>query len=140
MAEAIFGDMVGKDPGLRQAGINARSAGTLESNGHEAVDEAAQVMLEKGLNMNSHRSRHIDADSVDWADVILVMEHKHEKYIAANFPRASEKVHLLSEFAGEKGEIPDPIGCGIGTYRECADKFIRLLSKVLEKLGYAVHR
>lgn len=134
MAEAIFEDMVGKEPELQSAGFAAKSAATLSLGRNQATDEALQAMREKGLDINLHRSRHIDRDLADWADVILVMEHDHKHYILANFTRADEKVHLLTEFTREKGEIPDPFDCGVQTYRECADRLASLVRAVLERM------
>jgi len=135
MAEAIFQDMVGTEPELQSAGFAAKSAGTLDLGRSQATDEAIQVMREKALDISLHRSRHIDGDLIDWADVILVMEHKHKHYILANFIRADEKVHLLTEFAGEDGEVADPFGGGMKGYRQCVDKLASLLRVMIENMG-----
>jgi len=135
MAEAIFKDMAQTLPELQPADIEVRSAGTLNLNHHRASDEAVQVMQERGLAIGSHRSRQIDQELVGWADIVLAMADEHRGYLLGQFPYAKDKVHLLSEFAREKGEVPDPIGQGLEVYRECADRITYLLSASLVSFG-----
>ncbi len=133
MAQTIFEDMVEKDPELRSNGIYAKSAGTLDLGRQRVSNEVIEVMHEKGLQIRGHSSAHINEELVDWADVILAMQLNHKEYILGHFPHAGEKTHLLTEFAGEEGEVPDPSGCGVEEYRECADRLTSLLSAALEK-------
>jgi protein-tyrosine phosphatase len=135
MAKVIFDDMVAKSPQLRSASINVRSAGTLDMDHHEAGDKAIQVMNAQGLDLTSHRSRHIDQDLVDWSDIILVMEEEHREYILDQFAHARNKVKMLTELAGEEGNIPDPIGQGIETYRQCAWQLTSLLRTISGKMA-----
>ena len=135
MAKVIFEDMVVKSPELRSAGITVNSAGTLNMDHHDASDKAIQVLKERGLDLSSHTSKHMDQDLVEWSDIILVMEDEHREYILDEFTNAHNKVQMLSEFAGEKGDIPDPIGQGIETYRQCAEQLTSLLRTILEKLA-----
>jgi protein-tyrosine-phosphatase len=134
MAEAIFTDMARQDPELKSAGICAKSAATFSVDREKATGEAVQVMTEMGLHIDRHRAKHIDEKLIDWADVILVMEHQHKHYIADRFPEAKEKVYLLTEFVGEEGEIADPYCLGIEVYRECVNRLISLLKLVLQKM------
>jgi len=142
MAKVIFEDMVAKSPELRSTGITVKSAGTLNMDHHEASDKAIQVMNEQGLDLISHRSKHIDQDLIDWSDMILVMEEEHREYILDQFTHAHNKVEMLTELAGEKGDIPDPIGQGIKTYRQCAGQLTSLLRTISEKMteGLAEHK
>lgn len=135
MAKVIFEDMVAKSPQLRSAGLTVKSAGTLDMDHHEAGDKAIQVMSEQGLDLTSHRSRHIDQDIVDWSDIILVMEEEHREYILDQFTHARNKVKMLTELAGEEGDIPDPIGQGIETYRQCAGRLTSLLKTISDKMA-----
>jgi len=140
MAKAIFEDMVVKSPELRSAGTAVKSAGTLNMEHHEASDKAIQVMKERGLDITSHRSRYIDQDLVGWSDIILVMEDDHREYILDQFTHAQNKVQMLTEFAGEKGDVPDPIGQGIEVYRQCAEQLTSLLRAISEKMAKGLVR
>lgn len=135
MAKVIFEDMVAELPVLRSAGIAVKSAGTLNIDHHKAGDKAIQVMKERGLDLTSHRSKYIDQHLVDWSDIILVMEYEHREYILDQFTHAHNKVQMLSEFAGERGDVPDPIGQGIEIYRQCAEQLTSLLRVISEKMA-----
>jgi len=137
MAEAIFKNMVEKEPVPRSIDISVKSAGTFSLGRCQATDEAIRVMHEKGLDISQHGSTHIDEILIDWADVVLVMEHEHKHYVLEHFPHSRQKVHLLTEFAGEEGEIADPFGCGIEKYRKCAEQLTSLLTVILEKTEYS---
>ncbi len=69
------------------------------------------------------------------ADLILVMEDEHRKYTLERFPNARGKVCLLSEFAGEEGEIADPMNCGIMGHRECAGRLKSLVGTVVDRIS-----
>ena len=134
MAKAMFEDMVLKSPELSSAGVTVKSAGILNLDPHKASEEAVQVMQERGLDITTHKSQHIDLDLIDWSDIVLVMENEHIEYILDQFPYDQEKVHLLSKFAGEQGDVPDPIGQNIDVYRECARILTHLLQVAAEKM------
>jgi protein-tyrosine-phosphatase len=134
MAEAIFVNLTSHDPELRSADIYAKSAATFGIDGEKATSEAVQVMAEMGLDISPHKTRQIDEEFIDWADLILVMEYQHVRYLTDRFPKARKKVHLLSEFVGEKGEIDDPFRRGMEAYRECFSRLAHLLRLVLEKM------
>ena len=134
MAKVIFEDMITKSPELTSAHIAVKSAGILNLDHHKASDEAVQLMRERGLDMTEHRSRHIDQDLIDWSDIILVMENEHRENISGQFPHVQKKVLMLSEFAGEKGDVPDPIDKEIETYRQCAELLSRLLGVMADKM------
>jgi len=133
MAAAILQDMVMKDPKLQHIGFIVKSGGIYDLGERQAAGEAIQVMSEKGLDIRAHRSTHVKDILVDWAEVILVMEHEHQRHIVEHLPHASDKVHLLTEFAGEEGEVADPFGRGLLEYRQCRDELVALLNKVLRK-------
>ena len=133
MAQVIFKKLVSNDPSLLSAGVEVDSAGTgvgLDA----ATPEAIEVMAEYGLNLNSHQPKAIIGSLVDWADLVLVMESRHKHAVASRFPEAAKKTHLLSEYVGEGGDVPDPYLLGIVVYRKCAATLQSLLNKLAEKL------
>lgn len=133
MAEALLKNMDKKGHWLKSPRTSVTSAGTLDKGQIPATDEAIQVMREKGLDISQHRTRHIDRDIVDTADIILVMGDMHRRYILEHFPDAKHKVHLLTEFVGEAGDVLDPIRCPVETYRQCAEQITSLIDKLLKR-------
>jgi len=134
MAQAIFQDMVSTDPELKRSGVRAWSAGIYVPVDREAYSDAIEVMGEKGLDIRRHRPGQIGPGLVDWADLILVMEHTHKEYILEHFTGSRARVQLLTEFVGEEGEIGDPFGGGIEAYRECRDRLTGLIAAVAKKI------
>ena len=134
MAEAIFTSLIGINTQLNANGIRAKSAGTLNIGQQKATNKAILVMNEKGLDISQHRSSYINREIVDWADIILVMEELHKQYIRTHFPGSKTPVHLITEFAGGEGEVPDPISSSIETYRECIDQIGTALEKIVAKM------
>ena len=133
MAELLFEAMISKDRSLQRAGIQVDSAGTyavLDA----ATPEAIAVMAEYGLNLNGHQPRSVDSILADWANLVLVMETRHKQEVVSQFPKAVTKTHLLSEYVGENGDVPDPYGSGIVVYRNCAARLEFLLNKLADKL------
>ncbi len=134
MAEALANNIIEKDEELLSCDIQIKSAGTMDFGSHEATYATRQVMLEKGLDLSKHSPKHVNEDLVGWADLILVMEYEHKQYLQNQYPYANHKVHLLSDFVGEKGDVTDPLAAGIETYRKCSERIELLTAKVLERI------
>jgi protein-tyrosine phosphatase len=98
---------------LRLAGLTDRavqSRGTHALEGHRAVKESIAGAAARGVDISHHRALPFTLSDVEWADVILVMEHYHVESIGQQFgPRARDKVQLLGKYAGV-AEIEDPFG------------------------------
>ncbi|SEM80162.1 low molecular weight protein arginine phosphatase [Lihuaxuella thermophila] len=94
MAEAIL-RKIAQDEELE---IEVRSAGVSAMNGSPASKQALQVLGEKGIR-HSHRSRLIEPELVDWADLILTMTRTHKHFMIHDFPDSMEKVYTLKEYA-----------------------------------------
>ena len=127
--------MVAQSSQLQASRFCARSAG-IDATwvGKAANSEAQKLMLEMGLDISRHRGKYIDQGLVDWADVILTMERQQKYYVMGLFPHAADKVFLISEFAGEEGEVPDPYQQGTKTYRQCLSQLTRFINIILENM------
>jgi protein-tyrosine-phosphatase len=150
MAEGMLRAKLPSDMAQRVA---VRSAGTLGIFGQPATAFAIAAAREHGADLSGHRSQGLSQELVDWADLILVMERAHVRFIEEHFPEAVTRTHLLrafrrapQELAGDE-EIPDPIGASLAVYRECAhliavelDRLVPLLSDLLEKKASAAKR
>ena len=89
------------------------TAGTAAIKGMPATAEAIQVMSEENIDVSGHQSSPLNDEMIDQADLILVMEERHQEHILARKPSAGNKVHLLSE-----SDLIDPIGRSIEFYRK----------------------
>ncbi|MBC8449462.1 MAG: low molecular weight protein arginine phosphatase [Chloroflexi bacterium] len=119
--------------------VMVHSAGTWGLDGEPASAHAVRVMAERGVDIGEHRARTLRPYDVAAADLILTMEERHRRSIFHIQPAALRKVFLLSEMAGEHGDVEDPYGLPIEAYRDGADELTRLISQgyqeILRRLG-----
>ena len=98
------------------------SAGVSALDGYQATQSTVRAMQEAGIDVLGHRSRRLTQEMVNAADKIFVMENMHKMMVLDAAPGACGKVHLLKEFASEKGaadmDIPDPIRMSDAFYRK----------------------
>jgi protein-tyrosine-phosphatase len=82
MAQALFTDHVKNTGKNRQESQPiAKSAGLRALDGSPASPAAVMVMTEMGLNISNHRSRRLNTELVEWADVILTMQESHRREV-----------------------------------------------------------
>jgi protein-tyrosine-phosphatase len=133
MAEALFKYLLEKN---QVEGIHAGSAGTAAFPGQNASRQAERVMEEMGISLVGHRSRLIDEDLLDKADLILTMTDRHKTFVQAQHPSVWKKVHTLKEYVGMKQkDISDPFGHSDEVYRKAAREIQEALEKLLDKLS-----
>jgi protein-tyrosine-phosphatase len=89
--------------------IQVSSAGTWTPDGLPAHPKAIEAGLKLGLDLKHHRTREVNAEMLEAADRIIVMQHSHKEAIEAEFQFAQGKVSLLGELARiTEVEIQDP--------------------------------
>ena len=133
MAQAMF---AAKVAALNQGeNWNIGSAGTAAAEGIMATPFARRVMAERGLNLESHRSRVVTASLLESADLILTMTRNHREALCAEFPQVEHKIHLLSELIDQTFDIDDPVGGSEEDYRVCADEMEQILDKGFERIA-----
>lgn len=121
--------------------IHVRSAAVFRSPGYPATEGAHQTAAKNGFSIENHRSTTIDDELYEWADVILVMTHSHNREIAFAFDGENEgKTFLLGQFdpmfrSGDErsAEIDDPYGSGYSTYDTVFDRIRRSIDTWYEK-------
>jgi len=110
------------------SGWDVCSAGTSAGFGMSASSFAVSALREKQIDLSTHRSRPLNRDLVDAASLIVVMTAGHRDFIKAAYPDATEKIFLLKSFDPiGGGDIDDPIGLTVETYRQIRDGIDRAL-------------
>ncbi len=104
MAEALLKDMLSRR-GINGVGVS--SCGLQASPSNTAEPRLGIVIGNAYSLLKDFRSRPIGSELVREADLILTMEERQVTEVLARFPWAKGKVHTVTRFAGEKGEIPD---------------------------------
>lgn len=118
MAEVAFSDLLQR---RGVTGVVARSAGLAAFPGTPATPQAAFAVSLEGLNLGEHRARTLDAELIDWADLVVPMTRAHANQIRHTYPAAGEKTRTLLSFAGKKADVDDPIGGDSETYVRCLE-------------------
>ncbi|HHY21535.1 MAG TPA: low molecular weight protein arginine phosphatase [Bacilli bacterium] len=116
--------------------IAVRSAGVAASPGSDASQGAKQAMAEFGVTKD-HQAQQLEAELLEWADLILTMTVSQKQLIHAYFPQALDKVYTLKEYVGhsdENGDVLDPFGQSLSIYLETAAELEGLVEKLLKKL------
>lgn len=126
MAEAIL-------TSKKLAGVHVKSAGVFAMQGSEASYQAQEVLQEKGITHN-HTSALVTEESVLWATFIFTMTNQHKRLLEERFPAAVGKVFSIKEFVGEHGEVSDPYGGSVHTYRETFNELQALIELVVKKI------
>lgn len=132
MAEVLFRDELRQRD--LQAGWSVGSAGVAASHGMRATEFTARVVTERGLDLAHHRSRPVDAELLRATDLVLVMEEAHRQTLREQYPRDTGRVHLLTEMAGEDGDVHDPVGTTIENYRRTADQLSDLFARGFDRI------
>jgi len=136
MAEGLLSAKLSED--LRER-VEVVSAGTLGIFGNPATDFAVKAAAELGADISGHRSQGVTAKLIEEADIIFAMALEHRAHLVGQFPHLRENIFLLRTFGREPNEkveenIEDPIGHGMGVYRECAQLINSEIERILPRL------
>ncbi|MCU0272156.1 MAG: hypothetical protein MUE34_02890 [Acidimicrobiales bacterium] len=89
------------------------SAGTLGWNERPATPHAVEVLRERGIDIETHRSRKLSGDDVRAAQLVLVMTRIHAGAVLAHDPTARDRTFLPAELlrlaqasGGRPGAVP----------------------------------
>ncbi|ABO51666.1 protein tyrosine phosphatase [Desulforamulus reducens MI-1] len=116
-------------------GYTFLSAGTMAWTGEKASQQAVEVLGEQGIELSQHRAMLLTPELVTEADLILTMTENHRQQIIRQAPESQGKVFTLGDYVGENGDVSDPFGSPVETYRRCAGELKNLISKALDKLS-----
>jgi protein-tyrosine-phosphatase len=137
MAAGLFYDKLVREHSSNL--VRVRSAGVWALEGQPASAYAMRVMNERDLDISAHRGRNLTQQDIDDAEAILVMTKRHSEIISRDWKRGDDKVHLLSEMAGQPYDIQDPYGGSIADYRRTASELAELIERgyprIMEMLG-----
>ncbi|MCL8208128.1 MAG: low molecular weight protein arginine phosphatase [Actinomycetia bacterium] len=110
------------------------SAGTDAWPGAPAADEAQEVAREYGADLSGHRARRV-RDVTEPVGHVFTMTRAQKQAVLAERPDWADRVFVLTEAAGEEGDIPDPFGASVAVYRALAERLVNLERKVFERLA-----
>ena len=99
--------------------VRVHSAGTIAVSGMPLSIGAGLILDEENIDIQ-HQSVHVAKPTLNWADIIFVMEEEHKNHLIELSPESKGKIVFLGNFKDKdkSREIEDPIGKGIEVYRE----------------------
>lgn len=99
-----------------------------------AAKNSRAVMAERGLDINAHRARTVNAGLLNRYNLILTMEPGQKEALQIEFPAIADRVFLLSEMAGSTLAVEDPYGGPIEGYKATAEKIDRMLANGMAQI------
>lgn len=116
MAEGIF-NISNKNSVAASAGLCA--------GGGKAEKNAVLAAAELGVDLKNHVSRQLTPKMLEGADIVLTMTERQ----SGSFPQ-NVNVCTIAQLAGDEGDISDPYGGDLETYRACAAQIKNLIEKM----------
>ncbi len=132
MAEALLKDLLKREKLLNVKGVSSAGINAIP---HQLASlNSIEVMKEKGLDLEGHRSNMLTIKLVEGYDLILTMTEGHKDIILKSVPYLDEKVFTLKEYTGLKGDICDPFGGSVEIYRSSLADIENSLEILIKKL------
>ncbi len=120
------------------ADIRVASAGIATIPGMMASSNAVEVMKREHVDVSGHRAQVVSGQLIREYDLILCMEPVHSQAIKELLPEASEKTHLLVEYAYD-GDAEKPrnlwVTDPIGKPKEVYESVLMTLKDAIERVG-----
>lgn len=132
MAEALFKDLLSR--GGESKDWRVESAGVWAFEGVSATQMAREVMRERGLNIEGHRSRPVDKEMLSEFDLVLVMENRHCSELRRLYPEFADRIQMMSAIAGPAENIDDPVTGTMETYRTTVEIMLDLLERGFDQV------
>ncbi|KPJ48600.1 MAG: hypothetical protein AMJ41_04615 [candidate division Zixibacteria bacterium DG_27] len=120
-------------------GIEVGSAGTGALNGWPAAPHALEVTKNWGIDISAHRSRALDREIVEQADLILCMAAEHDRAARQLSASSGRKSYLLASYPQKSEETPlarieDPMGGDLEVYEKAFMKIDEHLRRIFGDL------
>lgn len=110
------------------------SAGTWANGGIRPDRRVRNELTRRGIGTLGKRSREVNREMVEEADLVLTMTGNQQEALQVEFPDQAEKVQMFSELGGEVKDIPDPAGKSESVYREVLEMIEGYVKDAGEKL------
>lgn len=110
------------------------SAGSWTEGGVPVDPLVREMLAGLGIKAGKWRSREVTEEMLAEADLVLTMEAGHQEALQVEFPEQADKVYMLSELAGERKNVMDPVGDDDGKYHEVLGVIEGYLEGAMERM------
>jgi protein-tyrosine-phosphatase len=122
---------------LKMKGINhidVSSAGTAGLDNYPASENAVEAAKVWDVDISGHRSRPINREIIESADLILAMSPGHVDYILNLSPSAKTRTYLIKgfpqPFSPSQDGVRDPIGGPLDLYNQTYMELDEVLRRI----------
>ncbi len=108
----------------------------VELNPYNIVPEHdfATQLLERGIDVSTHRAVQVTANDIKFSDLILTMTDKHRDTILALYPQAKGKIFTISDYAtGQSVDVTDAYRQPKAVYDQVFQQIDGYMPAALEK-------
>ncbi len=95
------------------------------------------IMMSNGMSLKDHQSSQLLEEDFSIDNLIVVMNEEDRQTIFKEFANA-KNVYLISELAGEEGDVYDPYGKALADYGKCYEELDNYITKFVKKLNEEV--
>ena len=138
MAHVLLEQMLAERDAIGTIRVSSGGVGNSARDGMIPSLDARLVLREEGIHLAETSIVSTDLrqhrDLIAGADLILTMTAQQKLALAALVETDGRTVFTLREFAGEDGDIGDPMGQSEDVYRACRDEIKRCLKLSLDRL------
>ena len=138
MAQALLTKMLAERDAQHRIRIRSGGIANYARDGMLPSLDARLVPREEGIHLAEDAVTSTDLrqhrDLIAEADLILTMTVRQREMLAAFTEVDGRPVFTLREFAGEDGDIDDPVMQGEEAFRACRDEIKRCLTKSIDRL------
>jgi glycine hydroxymethyltransferase len=127
MAEGMMRELV-----KGRTDVVVLSAGVSAPRGSSASRSAVDALSELGIDLVSFRSQPVTGELLEQCTHVFTMTREHRRLLDLLFPEQGSKIRLVGEFIRGGGDVPDPIGQGLTTYKRCRDAIKSALAQILD--------
>lgn len=138
IAEALLKKMIATQAPPEDVSVSSGGVAAYARDGALASMDARLVLQDEGIQISpdtvsTDLKRH--PEIVDEADLILAMTQEQIEMLVALYPVAAAKaVHTLKAFAGECGDIEDPVGQSEAVFGACLREIKGCLEAAMPRL------
>jgi protein-tyrosine phosphatase len=130
IAEKLFRMMILKE----NLPLATDSCGLIEG-GHNISLSSMQLLLERGITeAQEHVSKQVTPQMITSSWLVLTMEERQRDWLREQNQNSERKILTLNEIVGETGDIKDPYGSDLESYRKTfviiEDRLKRLLEMI----------
>ena len=129
MAETIFNQVCNMD------GLESFSAGVSIFPGSSVSKNASKLLIDRlGCDISKRSAVQLERKFIEDADLILAMSNSVKQYAISNFGVPQNTTYTLNEYVDVIGEVSDPYGGDLSTYKKTYEQIENLINLLISKL------